>query len=57
MWEREEEVGDGLSTPAASSPRPWMKMKDAELEISEAGLEAGTMVGGFLSAGIVDGLL
>jgi hypothetical protein len=33
-----------------------MKMKAAELEISEADLEAGTIVGGFLSAGIVDSL-
>ena len=56
MWKWEEEVGDGLSTPAASSPRPWIKMKAAELEILEASLEAGTMMGGLLSAGIVNSL-
>jgi hypothetical protein len=42
-----------LSTPAASSPRRWMKMKAAALEMSLGDLEAGTIVGGVRSVDIV----
>jgi hypothetical protein len=55
---RDDEEGEmgRLSTPAASSPSPWTKMKAAALEMSWGGLEAGTIVGGILSVDIVNAL-
>jgi hypothetical protein len=37
-----------LSTPSASSPRPWIKMRAAYLEISDGGEIGGMIMGGFL---------
>ena len=46
-------MGGTLSTPSASSPRPWMKMKAADLEISEGEEMDGMIMGGFLEGAIL----
>jgi hypothetical protein len=42
-----------LSTPSASSPRLWMKMKAADLARSFGGEIGGMIMGGFLSVAIL----
>ena len=42
-----------LSSPSASSPRPWMKMKAADLETSLGGVVGGSTIGGFLSGAML----
>lgn len=41
-----------LSTPSASSPRPWTKMKAAAWEGLEGVARAGMMMGGLRTGGI-----
>jgi hypothetical protein len=41
-----------LSTPSASSPGPWMKMKAADWARSFGGEIGGMIMGGFLSVAI-----
>lgn len=47
------EEGNALSTPSASSPRPWTKMKAADLEGSEGGEDGCMMIGGLRSVDIL----
>lgn len=46
-----------LSMPSASSPRPWMKIKAADLAMSAGGSEGGIIMGGILSGAIVQAVL
>jgi hypothetical protein len=46
-------MGGTLSTPSASSPRPWMKMKVADLEISVGAEIGGMIMGGFLEGAMI----